>query len=215
MRDHDHLTGKFRGAAHSNCNLNLKQSFKIPIFFHNLRGYDGHLIARATEHFPNKKIHIIGQAYEEYLVIGFGPHMIFKDSYQFMAYSLEQLCKELANSGAERFVHLKKQFPSLQQDQLQLLLRKGVYPYEFMNDWDKLALPNLTSRAEFFNSIKQEECSEGDYAHAQKMWNLFECRTMQDYMNLYLKTDVLILADVFENFRRFSLEHSDSIRPIM
>ena len=99
VRDHDHLTGNFRGAAHSKCNLFLRKSNKIPIFFHNFRGYDSHLIAKSLEQFPKTKINIIGQGLEKYLTLSFGDHTIFKDSYQFLAASLEQLAKNLFNSG--------------------------------------------------------------------------------------------------------------------
>ena len=67
VRDHDHLTGKFRGAAHSRCNLMLRKSNKIPVFFHNFRGYDCHLISKALAQFPKTKIHIIGQGLENIL----------------------------------------------------------------------------------------------------------------------------------------------------
>ena len=101
VRDHNHLTGIFRGAAHSKCNLMLRKSNKIPIFFHNFRGYDSHLISKALSQFPKKKIHIIGQGLEKYLTLSFGDHAIFKDSYQFLAASLEQLAKNLFNSGID------------------------------------------------------------------------------------------------------------------
>ncbi len=99
VRDHDHLTGIFRGAAHSKCNLMLRKTNKIPIFFHNFRGYDSHLVAKGLTKFSKKKIHIIGQGLEKYLTLSFGDHAIFKDSYQFLAASLEQLAKNLFNSG--------------------------------------------------------------------------------------------------------------------
>ena len=103
VRDHDHLTGFYRGAAHSKCNLMLRKSNKIPIFFHNFRGYDSHLVTKGLATFPKKKIRIIGQGMEKYLTLSFGDHAIFKDSYQFLAASLEQLAKNLFNSGIFNF----------------------------------------------------------------------------------------------------------------
>ena len=96
-----------------------------------------------------------------------------------------------------------------------MLLRKGVYPYEYMDDWTKLEQKSLPSREEFYNSLKQEECGQEDYAHAQNVWEKFECKTMQDYHDLYLKNDVLLLADVFENSRKFSMLHYNLDLPIM
>ena len=207
VRDHDHLTGKFRGAAHSFCNLQLRMSARIPVFLHNFRGYDSHLITKSIEHFPQTKLHIIGQSYEKYLIMGFGKNLVFKDSYQFLSCSLQQLGIDLAQSGEEKFVHLKGQFPQVSSDNLKLVIRKGVYPYEYMNSWERLEEKKLPDQSQFRNSLKQEECSDEDYAHAQKVWQTFNCKTMQDYHDLYLKTDVLILADVFENFRRLSLSN--------
>ncbi len=99
VRDHDHRTGIYRGAAHSKCNLKFRKCNKIPVFFHNFRGYDSHLIVKGLTQFPKKKIRIIGQGMEKYLTLSFGEHAIFKDSYQFLAASLEQLAKNLNNSG--------------------------------------------------------------------------------------------------------------------
>jgi len=207
VRDHDHLTGKYRGAAHSLCNLQLQQTMRIPVFFHNFRGYDSHIICRATEQFPTTKINIIGQSYEKYLTLGFGKNTVFKDSFQFMGYALETLCQELARSGPERFVHLRKEFSDITDEKFKLLLRKGVFPYEYMDTIEKLDEPHLPAKELFFNKLKQAEITDPDYEHAQKIWTEFNCKNMRDYMNLYLKTDVLILCDIFENFRLFSLQH--------
>ena len=63
MRDHDHYTGKFRGAAHNRCNNAMRRTYKIPVFFHNLRGYDSHLIAIALANFPEIKTTLIGRVW--------------------------------------------------------------------------------------------------------------------------------------------------------
>ena len=76
-----------------------------------------------------------------------------------------------------------------------------------MDGWAKLENASLPSRQDFYNSLKQEECGIDEYEYAQNVWGKFECQTMKDYQDLYLKTDVLILADVFENFRKFSMQH--------
>ena len=89
VRDHDHLTGKFRGAAHSKCNLLLRKTVKIPVFFHNFRGYDSHIIVRALERVESiKSIKVIGQGLEKYLVLNLGKYLVFRDAYQFTVTSL-------------------------------------------------------------------------------------------------------------------------------
>ena len=201
VRDHDHLDGKYRGAAHNYCNLMFQKQFKIPVFFHNLKNYDGHLIVKAMEHFPNYKIQPIAQGLEKYLIIAWGKHIVFKDSLQFMATSLVQLAANLLKKGREQFVHLQKEFANETPEKMGMILRKGIYPYDFMCSFERLKHRVLPSRQKFFNKLKQTECSVEDYAHAQTVWREFGCRDMKDYTELYLKTDVLILADVFEAFR--------------
>ena len=87
-----------------------------------------------------------------------------------------------------------------------LLLRKGVYPYEYMCEWARFQEQALPSREQFYNKLREAECSEADYTHAQRVWNEFHCNSMADYHDLYLKSDVLQLADVFESFRNIGLE---------
>ena len=108
VRDHDHLTGKFRGAAHSSCNLLVRKSYKIPVFFHNFRGYDSHLLVHALSNYQDREVNVIGQGLEKYLSLSWGKYLIFKDSLQFLNTSLQSLVKNLYKSGAENFIHLKK-----------------------------------------------------------------------------------------------------------
>ena len=190
VRDHDHLTGKYRGAAHNFCNWQYRKQFQIPVFFHNLKNYDGHLIVRAMEKFPNYLIKPIAQGLEKYLIIGWGKHLVFKDTLQFMAASLEQLAKNLLNKGREHFVHLHHGFNETAA-RMDLILRKGVFPYDFMRTWQSIDFRMLPSRQNFFNNLKQEKCSVADYQHAHTVWNEFSCKTMKDYCELYMKTGKL------------------------
>ena len=130
VRDHDHLTGTFRGAAHSSCNLRHHKTLKIPIFFHNFRGYDAHIIAAQLENIQDHPINVIGQGMDKYLTLSLGKILTFKDSLQFLGASLEQIGKNLRASGIEKFKILQSEFPDATKEQLDLLLRKQVYPYE-------------------------------------------------------------------------------------
>ena len=129
VRDHDHITGKYRGAAHDRCNLRMGSTYKIPVFFHNFRGYDAHLIVKGMAKFPNDKIKIIGQSLEKYMTVSWGYNIVFKDSFQFMAASLETLAQNLLAAGKDKFAEMKHQFRQEGDAKLDLLLRKGVYPY--------------------------------------------------------------------------------------
>ena len=206
VRDHDHATGKYRGAAHNLYNLRLRISYKITVFIHNSRGYDSHLIVRALDKFPQVPIQVIGQGMEKYLTLAWGDHVIFKDSLQFLNSSLQTLTENLAKSSKDFFLQLRAGFPSITEAKLDLLLRKGVYPYDYMNSWRKFEDRQLPARADFFSQLRDAECSEADHAHAQTVWTEFGCRKMADYHDLYLKCDVLQLADVCEKFRAVSFE---------
>ena len=88
-----------------------------------------------------------------------------------------------------------------------LLLRKGRYPYEHFDSFSKFSETCLPPRSEFFNSLKDEHISEEDYVHAQNVFKQFGCHSLGDYHDLYVKSDVLLLADVFENFREICLHY--------
>lgn len=202
VRDHDHLTGKYRGAAHSNCNLKLRQKYVLPVFLHNFRGYDSHLIVPAFTKFKGVDLRVIGQGLEKYLSLTFDKNIVFKDSLQLLSGSLDSLAQCLLKAGKDKFRLLRREFEDVTDDVgIDLLLRKGVYPYDYMTDAQRFAETELPSRQHFFSRLHNSECSEADYAHAQNVWQKFNCGTFIDYHNLYLKTDVLLLADVFESFR--------------
>lgn len=82
-----------------------------------------------------------------------------------------------------------------------LLNRKGVFPYEYVDCYEKLEESALPSIEYFFSKLSGLNISEKDYAHAQNIWKEFNMQSLGEYSDLYLKTDVLLLADVFENFR--------------
>ena len=201
VRDHDHVSGEYRGAAHSSCNLLKRRQRKIPIFFHNFRGYDSHLIVPALGKHKDQELRVIAQTMEKYLQLQFGDHLVYKDSLQFLSCSLERLTQNLLTSGRQFFTHLLHSFNQQSDANVDLLLRKGVYPYDYMSDAVKLQEKHLPPREAFFNRLRQAECSVEDHEHAKRVWTAFNCKTMQDYHDLYLKCDVLQLADVFEAFR--------------
>ena len=187
VRDHDHLTGQYRGAAHSACNIKHRKTLKIPIFFHNFRGYDAHLITAQLGNFKDQPIKVIGQGMEKYLILSLGRYLVFKDTLMFLSTSLEQLGKNLRKSGMDKFKTLRSEFPDANKEQLDLLLRKQVYPYEYMDSWERFDEPRLPNKEAFYNKLRDQHISDDEYEHAEKVWKAFGCKKLLDYHHIYLK----------------------------
>ena len=202
VADHDHVTGFFRGAAHDECNRNRRVVYEIPVFLHNFRGYDSHLIVRALKEYPTREIEPIAQNLERYLQVKWGENLVFRDSLQFLTASLESLVESLRKTDETRFTRLQSvigaKYPAADH---KLLLRKGVFPYEYLDSFAKMTDAQLPPREAFRSSLTGTECSVEDYAYAQQVWTAFGCRSLEDYLKLYLTSDVALLADVFQNFR--------------
>ena len=217
VRDHCHITGKFRGSAHQDCNLKLRikpDNIKIPVIFHNLRGYDSHFIMQqigeiAKKHaYKNKRgeechmnINCIPNNMEKYLAFMLGNHLVFLDSFQFMSSSLDNLIKNLPD---EAFKYTKQEF---KKEQFNLMKQKGIYPYDHMDSFDRFNETKLPVQQDFYSILNNEHISDEQYKHAQNVWDTFNLKTMGDYHDLYLKSDILLLADVFENFRKTCLQY--------
>jgi hypothetical protein len=95
-----------------------------------------------------------------------------------------------------------KCIPKTEEKYIYFNKQKGVYPYEYMNGFDKLGKATLPPKIKFFSKLNNADISDADYERAQNVWNVFDMKTMRDYHDLYLKTDVLLQADVMENFRK-------------
>ncbi|XP_071579806.1 uncharacterized protein [Temnothorax nylanderi] len=139
VRDHCYLNGRYRGPAHSRCNLNYRNVYVIPVFFHNLSGYDAHFIIEKIANDFEGGVELLPLTKENYI-------------------SFSKTVKETQTDG-------------------------------------------MWNREIFYSSLTDETASESDYEHATRVWRRFRVRNLGEYSDLYLKTDVLLLADIFENFR--------------
>ena len=206
VRDHCHITGKYRGSAHKTCNLRLQisaEKIKIPVIFHNLKGYNGHLIIEGMGDIIKREplnIDVIASNAEKYITFKIGKHLKFIDSYQFMASPLANLAKALPDN---KYIYTSEAFSG---EKLDLMKAKGVYPYDYMDSFQKFSQTQLPKRDDFYSLLTDEEISDSEYAHAGKVWERFGIENMGQYHDLYLKSDVLLLADIFENFREQYLD---------
>ena len=217
VRDHCHFTGRYRGAACNICNLKYCKPNNISVFFHNLSGYDSHLFIKKlnttmgnidcipnneenyisfsktikTGEYKNKK----GETKNKYFKI------IFKDSLKFMASSLEALVNNLPEGALN---NLNKYFTA---EQVKLLKQKGFFPYDYLDSIEKLRDPQPPPQKVFYSKLTGKGINNYNINHVLNVWKTWKMKTLKDYLELYNITDVLLLADVFENFRDICLKN--------
>ena len=218
VRDHCHYTGLYRGPAHSLCNLRYKIPSYIPVVFHNLSGYDAHLFIRELGAHTSD-MEVIAKNKEDCISFSIKVpvdsfidkngeekdkliELRFIDSFKFMSSSLDSLTKNLVRGGKKLFG-----FEDYSELKYHLLTRKGVYPYEYINSWDRFNETQLPPISAVYSDLNMSSISEEDYQHAQRVWKEFGIRNLGDYHDLYLRTDVVLLANVFEAFRDTCLRH--------
>ena len=129
-------------------------------------------------------------------------HLTIIDSFQFMGSSLNNL---VSNLPKEAFRYTSSEIKN--DKMLNLLKQKGVYPYDCMDIFEKFEEKKLPNKEDFYSVMNDEHITNDDYKHAKNVWNAFKIKSMGEYHDLYLGTDVFLLADVFENFRKTSLQY--------
>ena len=184
LRDHCHVTGKFRGAAHNKCNSKLRIPRKLPIIFHNLQEYDGHIIFKELNNF-DVEVAIIPKGINKYMSIIVNKHISFIDSLQFCNSSLA------SNLNNEDFKYLVSEFGI---DKLEILRRKDAYPYEWVDSYGKFKHPSLPEKKCSYSSLrdgkrdnKDGHISDEQYLHLQNVWDTFLFNTFEDFHDHYLK----------------------------
>ena len=168
-----------------------RPGFEIDVIAKNLEDYLSFSI-KVTVQNPKRKSD--GTLVREYYRIR------FIDSFQFLSSSLEKLVSALDKGD---FAALRKHFTD---EDITHLTRKQVYPYDYMSCWEKFEETKLPQKKDFYNILTKSHISTEDYEHAVAIWNKFNLKNLGEYHDLYLKTDVLLLADVFERFRTFGLK---------
>lgn len=220
VRDHCHICGRFRGSTHSSCNLNYRVSKTLIVIFHNLKKYDGHIIMQQLgESLKHTEIDVscIARTMEDYISFTVSHEnypkwsIKFVDSYQFLQSSLDKLASHLRDSMKDRFAILSNRYPDTRK--LQLLMKKGFLPYEFLDSEAKLEMTRLPDIQNFYSSLSNKTITEDEYNHAKDVWEVFSIETMKDYLELYCQTDTLLLADIFENFREFTIKNYGELDP--
>ena len=161
VRDHCHFTGQYRGAAHNSCNLQCRKPLILPVIFHNLQGYDAHLFIKQLSGLPGE-LNCIPSTEEKYIsfskkikvdeykskrtgeTVSLYFEIRFIDSFKFLQTSLANL---VGNLQPDDFINTKE----IMKDNVELLLRKGVYPYDYVTKLEKLSETQLPQKK---NSIQ-------------------------------------------------------------
>lgn len=199
------------------CNLQYRHTRTIPVVFHNLTHYDSHFIIKEiAAAFPGdidiipttdqiyisftasmKGVSKVGRTFEERIrnTIKFK----FIDSFKFMASSLDKLASYLPSHKKTILRHELKHSSELK---IRMLERKGVFPYDFVDSWAKLDYSQLPEKESFYSRLNDTHVSDDDYSFAKSVWIEFNIKNLGEYADLYLMTDIFLLADVFENFRQ-------------
>ena len=177
VRDHCHITGKFRGSAHQECNLKLRikpDDIKIPIIFHNLRGYDSHFIMQQIGEIANKyaykdkrrkeqplTINAIPNNMEKYMAFMLGNHLTFIDGFKFMSSSLDKLVSNLPKDDLIYTSKISK------GKRLNLMSQKGVHPYDLMDSFEKFNQTELPTKDQFYGILNDQHITDDEYDHAK------------------------------------------------
>ena len=230
VRHHNHITGEFINPCCNNCNLQFKIKKFVPVYIHNLKGYDSHFLVPALNNYGYRNdeedlISAIPNTEEKY--ISFSKEIQvdeyekkneikpvkfeirFLDSLAFMASSLSNLAENLNPfKGKERehinelrqiFKYVASHFDD--DEQFLMMIKKGVYPYDYIDSYEKLFESQLPTQENFYSKLSNEKCNDEDYLTAKLVWRRFKCKNMLDYHNIYLASDVLLLSDIWSNFK--------------
>ena len=259
VRDHCHLTGKYRGPAHNTCNINVtqKQSNFIPFIFHNFSNYDCHMFFKTLVDKKKDKVDfdIIPKTNEEYISVTYGC-IRFIDSYRFLSSCLDSLVKSLVDNTNKTLKNLKeeiidndkilnivnkitednktikdlkedypKEIKNLEEalldymgendlkilkrgfpDKWKYLTKKLAYPYEYFNCFDDYQKPvNNLKKEHFFSKLKKDYPDDEEIERTMNIIERFNIQNGEELTEIYLKSDVLLLACIFEKFIKVSV----------
>jgi hypothetical protein len=200
VRDHDHYTGEYLGPAHNKCNLRRRSKGTVPVYVHNLSNYDMHFIVAALKHYHGGAVKALPFNLEKFRTLKLGS-FLFLDSMHLVPGSLAELVDDLAASD-HSFPLLKVSGMYACERQRSLLLRKGIFPYEFATSVRKLRETlQIPPIEDFYSQLRGAALSPEDHARARTVFDEFGCTDMLQYSEMYCRLDVVLLAEVVEAFR--------------
>ena len=209
----------------------------VPVYFHNLCGYDSHLFIKElisnlfvrnnlkdlkkqlkknpqdgdlriqistleNEIKSTPKFKVLSKTTEEIIALDYGC-LRFLDSMKFFQDSLEKVAESLSSEDFK----LTHRHTVDDEEKVRLLTKKGIYPYDYIDSFDRFNETDLPSKDKFFSRLRKSGITEKEYLRAKLIWNKFNCKNLGEYSDLYCLSDTLILADCFEKFRKFFINN--------
>lgn len=207
-RDHSHSNSAYLGAACQKCNLRRRRPRTLKIFIHNCSRYDMHFLIKAIPSFKEKisGIRILPYNGENFRTMRFNCFE-FLDTLSFLQASLNELSKELSATDHEypllRQTYLVRTNNKFDKEKLKMVLSKSFFPYEFCTSMEKMmSTKKLPNRKEFNSVLSESKISKEDHNFAKSVWSKFNCKNLVDYAEVYCKIDTILLAEIFQAFRK-------------
>ena len=213
-KDHSHFNGKYQGAACTWCNLLNRSQRKIPLYFHNFKGYDSKIIVSCIKKSQDTKtkFNILSSNSQNFRSITYRSFR-FCDSLEHMPMSLDKMVLELNKTyNVHNFKILQQSITifgnNFSYQKMKLLCNsKGVYPYQLCDHHHKMIrIRTIPPKKLFYNNLLQKPCSRSEYNHAKKVWDTFSVKNLKEYTKLYNHCDVLLLAEAFFLYRKVILQ---------
>ena len=188
----------------NNCNLKIKNAKELIILAHNTKGYDNSYMIDIFSKIENIQINCLAQNQEQFKMLSFKiPNEKYKiriiDSLSFLLSNLDSLSKELDND-------LKSVTKNHFQDKFEIVNKKlENFPYMYVNP-DNLENENLPEKKHFNNILTMKDISDKEYNNIESFYKKMKFKNIKEYLQCYLKSDITLLADVFNNFRKIVFE---------
>jgi len=207
-KDHCHFSGKYLGAACQKCNLRRTKTKNLKIFIHNASKYDMHFLIQAIPAFSDKikNISVLPYNSENFRTMRFNCFEIL-DSLSFLQASLAQLSNDLKlskhNYGILKQTYLVREKGNFSNKRLEMVLSKSFFPYEYCKSYEQMqTTTKLPKIGCFYSSLSEKSISKDDHKFARDVWRSYSCKNLIDYCKLYCKIDVILLAEIFQKFRK-------------
>ena len=189
----------------NNCNLETINSKELIVLFHNAKGYDNSYMLDIFSKIPNIQISCLGQNTEKFKMLKFLiPDKDYSikiiDSLVFLQSNLDDLSKDLDN---DLKIITKKHF----KDKFEMVNKKlDNFPYNYVNK-DNLEIEELPDKKHFYNMLKLKDITDKDYRIVKEFYKDMKFKNIREYLECYLKSDITLLADVFNNFRKIIFDN--------